>query len=113
MLRMSTSRSPIHTPGANAASSAASGQGKANSAANRAGSVQDNIKGGGPPFKDFNTGICVQQGGHMVEGVRRLHICSFCLVNISAIHPHPEQDCRIKKGQPSNTGKCQIQGFQE
>lgn len=53
---------------------------------------------GGPPCAAFNTTQgCSLQSGHMMNGVKQLHVCSYCLANTAATHPHPEARCRTKQ----------------
>lgn len=57
----------------------------------------DNLRGG-PPCKDFNSGAgCTLQSGHLLHGKRQVHVCSYCLVNTAAAHPHSEAHCRTKQ----------------
>lgn len=59
--------------------------------------VSDNLKGG-PPCPGFNSSQgCTLQSGHLSNGVKQLHICSYCLANTAATHPHPESRCRTKQ----------------
>lgn len=58
---------------------------------------QNEIMKGGPPCPDFNApGGCVLKSGHVKDGKRFVHICSFCLYNTSAANPHSEAHCRNK-----------------
>lgn len=52
---------------------------------------------GGPPCPDFNSQKgCNFPSGHLVQGKRFMHICSFCLMNSAATYPHAEVVCRNK-----------------
>ena len=73
---------------------------------------QDHLKGG-PPCKDYNNNNCSLQSGHLVDGVKRPHICSYCLTNLSLVHQHSEKDCRIKQKKTSDQKPRQTQGFRE
>lgn len=53
---------------------------------------------GGPPCSAYNSSAgCHLQSGHMLQGKRQVHVCSYCLVNIAAAHPHSEAQCRTKQ----------------
>lgn len=53
---------------------------------------------GGPPCTAFNSSQgCSLPSGHLVNGVKQIHICSYCLPNTAAAHPHPEARCRTKQ----------------
>lgn len=57
----------------------------------------DNLRGG-PPCQDFNSANgCHLQSGHMLHGKRQVHVCSYCLANTAAVHPHSEHFCRTKQ----------------
>lgn len=57
----------------------------------------DSMKGG-PPCPNFNsTQGCSLQSGHLVNGIKQIHVCSYCLANTAATHPHPEARCRTKQ----------------
>lgn len=57
----------------------------------------DTLKGG-PPCSAFNSQQgCSLQSGHMTGGVKQIHICSYCLANTAATHPHSEAKCRTKQ----------------
>lgn len=57
----------------------------------------DNLRGG-PPCQNYNSSQgCPLQSGHMLNGKRQVHVCSYCLSNIAAVHPHPESHCRTKQ----------------
>lgn len=57
---------------------------------------QDIMKGG-PPCPDYNsTNGCPLNSGHIKNGKRLVHVCSFCLLNTSAANNHPEIFCRNK-----------------
>lgn len=56
------------------------------------------ITRGGPPCMAFNSQAgCQLYPGHLVNGKRMLHICSFCLCNTSAAYNHSEVHCRNKQ----------------
>lgn len=53
---------------------------------------------GGPPCVQYNTAQgCSLQSGHLLNGVKQVHVCSYCLSNTAAAHPHPEARCRTKQ----------------
>lgn len=53
---------------------------------------------GGPPCHDFNSAQgCSLQSGHSIHGKKQVHVCSYCLVNTAAAHPHSEANCRTKQ----------------
>lgn len=53
---------------------------------------------GGPPCSAFNSNQgCSLQSGHLLSGVKQIHVCSYCLNNTAAAHPHPEARCRTKQ----------------
>lgn len=57
---------------------------------------QDLLKGG-PPCPDYNsTTGCALNSGHIKQGKRMVHVCSFCLHHTSAANNHPEAHCRNK-----------------
>lgn len=52
---------------------------------------------GGPPCVAYNSPAgCPLQPGHVVNGRKVSHICTFCLFNSSAAYTHPEAQCRNK-----------------
>lgn len=58
---------------------------------------QDTLRGG-PPCKNFNASQgCSLQSGHIVAGKKQIHVCSYCLLNSAAVHPHSEALCRNKQ----------------
>lgn len=58
---------------------------------------QTDILRGGPPCPEYNsTTGCTLKSGHIKNGKRFVHVCSFCLHNTSAPNPHPEVYCRNK-----------------
>lgn len=58
---------------------------------------QSEILKGGPPCPDYNsTSGCTLKSGHIKNGKRLIHVCSFCLLNTSATNTHPEAYCRNK-----------------
>lgn len=59
--------------------------------------LQSEILKGGPPCPDYNsvTG-CTLKSGHIKDGKKMVHVCSFCLHNTSAANAHPEPYCRYK-----------------
>lgn len=62
----------------------------------------DNLRGG-PPCQNYNSSQgCPLQSGHMLNGKRQVHVCSYCLSNIAAVHPHPESHCRTKQRHASH-----------
>lgn len=59
-------------------------------------SSQDILKGG-PPCPDYNSATgCTLNSGHIKQGKRLVHVCSFCLHHTSATNTHPEIYCRNK-----------------
>lgn len=62
------------------------------------GSHQTEFFKGGPPCSLFNSSQGFPQpSGHMANGKRQIHVCSYCLVNTAAAHPHSESICRTKQ----------------
>lgn len=56
----------------------------------------DNLRGG-LPCRDYNSPTgCQLQSGHMLQGKRQIHVCSYCLPNTATAHPHSEAHCRTK-----------------
>lgn len=52
---------------------------------------------GGPPCHAYNSQAgCNQPSGHLVNGRRMLHVCTYCLLNSSVGYTHPESQCRNK-----------------
>lgn len=65
---------------------------------------QNEILKGGPPCPDFNSATgCTLKSGHIRDGKRLVHVCSFCLLNTSATNTHPEAHCRNKLRLTSTT----------
>lgn len=59
--------------------------------------ASDSLKGG-PPCASFNSAQgCSLHSGHLLNGVKQTHVCSYCLANTAAAHPHPEARCRTKQ----------------
>lgn len=53
---------------------------------------------GSPPCPSFNSSQgCALPSGHVVHGKKEIHVCSYCLANTTAAHPHSESQCRIKQ----------------
>lgn len=53
---------------------------------------------GGPPCPEFSSAHgCNYQSGHLVAGKKMMHICSYCLAQMSALNPHPEAYCCNKQ----------------
>lgn len=53
---------------------------------------------GGPPCQAFNTDQgCSLPSGHVSGGKKQIHVCSYCLLNNAAAHPHSEAVCRNKQ----------------
>lgn len=58
---------------------------------------QQDILKGGPPCPEYNSSTgCTLNSGHIKNGKRLIHICSFCLHQTSASNTHPEAYCRNK-----------------
>lgn len=58
---------------------------------------QHDILKGGPPYPDYNSSTgCTLTSGHIKNGKRLVHVCSFCLHHTSASNPHPEAYWRNK-----------------
>lgn len=58
---------------------------------------QFDINKGGPPCSDYNSPTgCTLNSGHIKQGKRQIHVCSFCLHNTSTANNHPETYCRNK-----------------
>ena len=110
MLRMSISRRYGQGPSNSQASLDETKKGS--QTAKTSGQPQEHLRGG-PPCKDFNNTSCSLQSCHMVDSVRRPHICNYCLINLSSIHTHAEKECRIKQKKTSALGIRQSQGFRE
>lgn len=53
---------------------------------------------GGPPCQQFNSAQgCRQQSGHIGQnGVKLIHVCAYCLINLAAVNLHSESVCRNK-----------------
>lgn len=50
---------------------------------------------GGPLCQAYNSqNGCNLPSGHLVNGKRVMHVCTYCLFNTSAAHTHPENECR-------------------
>lgn len=61
------------------------------------GQSADHLRGG-PPCQSFNSPQgCSQQSGHVSNGKKQIHVCSYCLVNNASAHPHSEAHCRNKQ----------------
>lgn len=59
--------------------------------------TSSDILKGGPPCDMYNSAQgCSLQSGHMVRGKRLIHVCKYCLFNMSASNQHPEIYCRNK-----------------
>lgn len=59
--------------------------------------LQQEVLKGGPPCPGFNSAKgCHLNSGHMVNGKKMVHVCSFCLINTSAANAHSEAQCRNK-----------------
>lgn len=59
---------------------------------------QSEMLRGGPPCSAFNSSQgCALQSGHVQAGKRQIHVCSYCLLNNAAAHPHSEALCRNKQ----------------
>lgn len=53
---------------------------------------------GGPPCPQFNGPQgCTLPSGHTSHGKKQIHVCSYCLANTAAAHPHSEAQCRTKQ----------------
>lgn len=49
----------------------------------------------GPPCRAYNSKDgCEHQTGHVLNGKRLQHVCSYCFVNAGATFPHSEANCR-------------------
>lgn len=69
---------------------------------------QQEILKGGPPCPTFNSGKgCQLPSGHISNGKRMVHVCSFCLLNTSAANAHPEAQCRNKVRLANSTSHFQ------
>lgn len=56
----------------------------------------DTVLRGGPPCAAFNSPQgCTSQSGHMLNGKKQIHVCSYCLLNNAAAHS--EAMCRNKQ----------------
>lgn len=57
-----------------------------------------NQQKGGPPCQSFNSSQgCSLQSGHMVQGKKMIHVCSYCISELSVAYPHSFVQCRNKK----------------
>lgn len=64
---------------------------------------QSEVFKGGPPCPQFNSSQgCHLPSGHMANGKKQIHVCSYCLVNTAAAHPHSESHCRTKQRHTSS-----------
>lgn len=62
-------------------------------------SHNDQIKGG--PCQAYNSPAgCQLQSGHIVNGRKQQHVCTFCLFNSCAAYTHSEMQCRNKNKYP-------------
>lgn len=62
---------------------------------------QQEILKGGPPCFNFNRPQgCSLPSGHVVNGKKMIHICTYCMFNMSAANPHSELECRNKQRFP-------------
>lgn len=62
---------------------------------------QTDFTKGGPPCQPYNSPAgCPYPAGHLYNGRRMAHVCSFCLMNSSAAYTHPETQCRNKTRYP-------------
>lgn len=58
---------------------------------------QQDVHRGGPPCPEYNSATgCTLNSGHIKQGKRMVHVCSFCLHHTSATNNHPEAYCRNK-----------------
>lgn len=58
---------------------------------------------GGPPCPQFNGPQgCHLFSGHMLNGKKQIHVCSYCLANTAGAHPHSESQCRTKQRHASS-----------
>lgn len=52
---------------------------------------------GGPPCPQYNSQQgCHLQSGHSFKGKKMIHVCSFCIAELSVPYPHPIINCRNK-----------------
>lgn len=59
---------------------------------------QNEVFKGGPPCTQFNSAQgCNLPSGHVANGKKQIHVCSYCLINTAAAHPHSESNCRTKQ----------------
>lgn len=59
--------------------------------------TQQDVLKGGPPCPNYNSSKgCSLPSGHMSNGKKMVHVCSFCLFNTSAANVHSEAHCRNK-----------------
>lgn len=66
-------------------------------------SHQAEVFRGGPPCPQFNSAQgCHLPSGHVVNGKKNIHVCSYCLLNTAAAHPHSEAHCRTKQRHASH-----------
>lgn len=66
-------------------------------------SHQSEIFKGGPPCTQFNSVQgCHLPSGHIANGKKQIHVCSYCLINTAAAHPHSEAHCRTKQRHASH-----------
>lgn len=58
---------------------------------------QQEVLKGGPPCPAFNPNKgCTLNSGHVINGKKMVHVCSFCLFNTSAANTHSESQYRNK-----------------
>lgn len=59
---------------------------------------QSEVFRGGPPCSAYNAPQgCSLLSGHLLQGKKQIHVCSYCLINTAAAHPHSEAQCRTKQ----------------
>ena len=58
----------------------------------------------GPICRGYNTGLCKIKGDHIVGGQRRVHVCLYCVMELSKASSHPEYTCYTKHGRHDNHG---------
>lgn len=64
---------------------------------------QNEVFRGGPPCPQFNSFKgCQLPSGHLQNGKKQIHVCSYCLANTANAHPHSESQCRTKQRHASH-----------
>lgn len=93
MLRMTISRSPMHK----AYPPPREVQQRDQQKRQQVQQYQPDLPKNGPPCTAYNSSSeCSLPAGHLVNGRKVQHVCTFCLYNSCAAYTHPETQCRNK-----------------